>query len=220
MRVQSKARNADIYPSYKSITEAKVECYPNNILVSDNEASVPLQYLLDHTSRRLMETLNISQLQQASEKLICIYKWGSDGASGQGQYAQLGKDGSHIKDSSIFMVSLVPLRIIRISDSVVVWCNNRPSSTSYCRPISFNFATETKELIMATSTNLNTQIQKLRNTAIKINGITYSIQHELHETMIDGKVCQVLTKTPSCSTWVICGCTPKNMNKLDVIKKK
>lgn len=39
-------------------------------------------------------------------------------------------------------------------------------------------------------------------------------------TMIDGKVCQALTGTPSTMTSYICKATPKEMNNLDTVKAK
>lgn len=51
---QAKARNANIYPPYYSILEAKKKCYPVSAAVSVTElgANIDLQELLDHTAAR------------------------------------------------------------------------------------------------------------------------------------------------------------------------
>lgn len=64
-----------------------------------------------------------------------------------------------ITDTNIFMTSVVPLRLsyIPMQESSVFgigknelncfWKNPRPSSTHYCRPLQFQYARETKDLI-------------------------------------------------------------------------
>jgi len=46
------------------------------------------------------------------------------------------------------------------------------------------------------------------------------VVHELILTMIDGKICQTLTLTPSPSNCVICGAKPSAMNNLSAKKKE
>ena len=47
IRAISKDKGADIWPSYKEIQSAKLDCRPEEIEVSDHSAFVPLQQLLD-----------------------------------------------------------------------------------------------------------------------------------------------------------------------------
>ena len=46
------------------------------------------------------------------------------------------------------------------------------------------------------------------------------MKHELFLTMIDCKVAQVLTHTPSGSTCTICGATPRQMNDLTKVTSR
>ena len=96
VRSAAKGKKADIYPPYNKIREANKQCYPNNnISVKEDFASVPLQYLLDHTALRIIQEQkesitevveNPTESQELSCKLIC--KWGFDGAFGQSEYKQ------------------------------------------------------------------------------------------------------------------------------------
>lgn len=51
----TKKRGANIYPSYNVIAEAKQHCYPKNISVTESSAQVPLQDLVDHIVKRLVQ---------------------------------------------------------------------------------------------------------------------------------------------------------------------
>lgn len=55
LRIQSKNRGSNLYPSYKRIQEKKKFCYPEEscILVTESKAEVTLQALLDHTVQRI-----------------------------------------------------------------------------------------------------------------------------------------------------------------------
>jgi len=50
-------KNAEIFPSYKKIQDAK-ECYPpkESVTITDSVAKVSLQSLLDHTARRICQS--------------------------------------------------------------------------------------------------------------------------------------------------------------------
>lgn len=51
---QAKSRNANIYPSYNRILQAKKECYPakDSITISDTHVDISVQKILDHTAER------------------------------------------------------------------------------------------------------------------------------------------------------------------------
>lgn len=51
---QATSRNANIYPPYNRILDAKKECYPieESISISDTRVNINLQNILDHTSER------------------------------------------------------------------------------------------------------------------------------------------------------------------------
>ena len=47
----------DILPPYAKVLEEKKKCYPDNVEITESEASVSLQSLLDHTTTRLIQSL-------------------------------------------------------------------------------------------------------------------------------------------------------------------
>src|SRR5262249_23704730 len=55
-RQLTKDAGSDIFPSYKKIAQAKLDCRPpsHNLKINDISASLPLQALLDHTVSRLL----------------------------------------------------------------------------------------------------------------------------------------------------------------------
>ena len=89
LRVQAKQRNVDLYPTYNEVGEAKLNCYTylGDITVTEISARVNLQSLLDHTARRIIQT--ISPVSFETETLVLFSKWGCDGSTGQQQYKQL-----------------------------------------------------------------------------------------------------------------------------------
>ncbi|EFN63549.1 hypothetical protein EAG_13557, partial [Camponotus floridanus] len=57
----------------------KKQCYPENIKITELEAVVDLQSLVDHTISRLFLTI---QTDRIPKKCLVFYKWGFDGSSG------------------------------------------------------------------------------------------------------------------------------------------
>jgi hypothetical protein len=52
--LQAKAERCNIYPSYNKVRAAKERCYPDSMIVTEDECKVKLQQLLDHTAKRLL----------------------------------------------------------------------------------------------------------------------------------------------------------------------
>ena len=77
------AKGNNLYPSYHKVLAAKKECIPNSI-VSDYQAQVELQDLMDHTAKRLMK---VCEMPDGAE-LQLLSKVGFDGSSGQSVYKQ------------------------------------------------------------------------------------------------------------------------------------
>ncbi len=162
-------------------------------------------------------------------------KWGCDGASGQSEYKQQPAELGNFSDKHLFMMSMVPIEMRNYTlastssaassssggcSSLTLWKNPRPSSTKYCRPIMFEYSQETKEKTTTEVANIEAQIQRLQPTTVTAYGKSISVFHRLVMTMIDGKVCQALTDTPSASTCVVCHATPKMMNNLDAVRNR
>lgn len=208
----------NIYPSYKIIQNTKKECYPDNITVSESGVNVALQNLLNHTSARFIKLLSDKIEKNTPQNLTMILKWGCDGASSQSQYKQ--SSSTKIDDSTVFISSLVPLKIINKSEELVVWTNEKPSSTRFCRPISFEFAKETKETVTNFVKKVQTEIATLQPYILEDQDRIISINYEMHLTMVDGKICNYLTETTSSMRCYICDALPKEMNHLSVVNKK
>jgi hypothetical protein len=200
----------DIFPSYYATQKAKQECYPpeNEMEITDISAQIKLQAILNLTTQRLLKNIEI---ETDYKNLELISKWGFDGASNQSNYKQRSE--SNLDDSSIFMGSLVPIKLI-CGDNIL-WENKCPNSTFFCRPLFFMFMAETKANVMNEMTRIESEINNLNKTVL--NG--KSVSHTLHLTMIDGKITSILsgTATQSCD---ICKATPKDMNNLEILAQK
>lgn len=226
IRKRAKEKNADIFIPYKKLSEAKKECYPasSSISITEKGASIDLQALLNHTCTRLFKIPTIlSQLPEDKTEvsLTLSVKWGCDGASDQSEYKQRFSDGT-IADSSIFMISMVPLSLnLNIENNQInLWRNPNSGSTRYCRVISFEYAKETPQKTRNEVDHIQTQIDLLLSTVIEVNGKKIEVKHDMYLTMLDGKVIQGLTETPSSASCVICQATPSLMNDLEGLKNR
>lgn len=217
------------YPPYDKIRSTKENCYPQNIEVSEYGASVKLQSLLDHTVHRIIESSLTSEFTiKNGEEFMLDGKWGMDGASGQQTFKQKWASNDSVtefeeysfeemSDKSIFMVSFVPLQITSKNNNKVIWINNRPSSVRYCRPIKFTYRKETPSTTLTEYNYYKKEINNLIPTVVTVNQISFTINYNLQCTMIDGKVCNVLTSQKSSASCNICRAKPSEMNQLDRI---
>lgn len=113
IRIGSKARNSNIYPSYDKVLIAKKQCYPNNVIITECSAEIPLQDLLNHTAQRILQIPSVHCMNINIEKCELLSKWGCDGSNGQSQY-RINFDSSttqSVRDSDMFMFSFVPLQM-------------------------------------------------------------------------------------------------------------
>ena len=93
MQQGAKYRNANIYPNYNILLDAKKRCYPTeeNIVITDISAEVNLQALVDHTAKRIVQSqdeLLKNFSRSLTDRLTLMYKWGCDGSSGHSTYKQ------------------------------------------------------------------------------------------------------------------------------------
>lgn len=221
LRIGAKERGADIYPNYHRILNAKTLCYPENIVITETSAQVQLQSLLDHTVSRLV---NVSQLVLDSinptllQKAELLLKWGFDGSSGQSLYKQKFSENEESSDSSLFVTWLVPLQLQTLSADgqlLILWRNKQPSSKRFCRPIRLQFIKETNTVIIKERNYIESCISALTPVIIT-DPVKITVKCRLSLTMADGKVWSALTGK-STATCHVCGATPKDMNKLDII---
>lgn len=207
----------NILPSYYKLKKEKENCYPpqEDVVVTEKMAKIRLQSILDLTAKRIVKICNLNI--QPNSELILTTKWGFDGASSQSLYKQKFEDpeSSEQEESSVFMTSCVPLDLKM--GSRTIWENPAPASTRYCRPIKFEFIKESAEMVTQQFKDMQTEIENLIPTYCNVNII---IKHDLHLTMIDGKIRTIISKTSSSSTCPICLTKPSEMNNLlDVYKK-
>lgn len=61
----------------------KQQCYPKEITVSESEAKIDLQKLLDLTTSRLVKVQDevIERIPKNVKKVDIYYKWGLDGST-------------------------------------------------------------------------------------------------------------------------------------------
>lgn len=226
MRQQLKTMNANVYPAYYLVQEAKKECYPEEeaFNVTDVSAEVRLQALLDITVKRIIKAQNdisehLTSLGSNVLSLRLISKWGCDGSSAQSRY-KISIDDAESSDENLFSVTFVPLRLVDDISRRVLWQNPRPNSTRYCRLVRFIFKKENKKLINIEQHQMQDQINRLMPTNLVLNDTQMECKHELLFTMVDGKVCSALSQYDSSQKCYICGATPKEMNsERSVIKK-
>lgn len=67
---------------------------------------------------------------------------------------------------------------------------------------------------------MKTKINSLLPACVETNVGKFHVEHCMKLTMIDGKVCQALTETPSSASCTICRALLSEMNNLDKLANK
>lgn len=220
-----RSKDPERFPPYNIVLEAKKACYPKkeDITITATSAEVTVQALLNHTSERVINVqkeIICGLKSKQSNNLRLISKWGFDGSSGHSSYKQMfigTRTQGDADDSSVFISSIVPIRLVcgNSDNTNVVWQNPRPSSTRYCRPIKINFAKESTQLAIAEKNRISAQIKNLTSSPVALDGKIIMVSHELILTMVDGKICNALTDTASTQRCYICGASSKEFNSID-----
>jgi hypothetical protein len=108
IRLQAKTKGRNIYPSYNKVRAAKERCYPDSIIVTEDEREVKLQQLLDHTAKRLLlapqEVVTAAVPAEETSNLVLISKWGCDGSTGHSQCKQK-RSAESFSDADLFQSS-------------------------------------------------------------------------------------------------------------------
>ena len=192
MRLELKEYGVDLFPTYRRAAEVKKTTYPDKVDITNDGVTVDLQELLNHTASRLLlsRTLNVPETMNPELTLIC--KWGCDGSSGHSEYKQAFSN-SAASDSSIFLTTLAPLRLVsKGSSETIYWQNQTPSSPRFCRPLRFKFEKETETVIIAELQRMEEAIKKLCDFRCDFQGSPISISFEMILSMIDGKILQIV----------------------------
>ncbi|CAH2012741.1 unnamed protein product [Acanthoscelides obtectus] len=198
------------------ISKTKNAILPSQFIITEISAEVGLQELLQKTAESILEIINFEE-RDCRIKVIC--KWGFDGSSGHSQYKQKFSDLENT-DEFLFLVAMTPLRLIDMETNKVLWKNESPSSTLYCRPIKFLFKKENADFVRNTEKEIITKIENLIPIEIKTKeGHSYIIEVDMMLTMLDGSVGNVLSETNLTMKCIICGDTPKDMNTLAGINR-
>lgn len=209
------------YPPYYQVLKAKKECYPDQsaITVTEYNVKIDLQAILNKTAERLLLRLGNeieSRLQHGKEQHLTLYaKWGCDGASGFTEYKQRFHIDSQ-RDSNIFFSSFVPLRLLDSTNMEdVLWDNDRPGSSCWCRPLHLQFCAETDEVIRNECSRIGNEIDQLKPYEGWIKSSKILVSFLLFLTMIDGKCVNSLTNTSSAQRCYACKATISEFNNIE-----
>ena len=225
MRLESKACGADIWPPYNELRALKAECRPPKEIISiqETEAEVPIQFLLDHTSERLVK-LQKKVILEAMQRMnytvmdvVVLCSSGLDRSTGHSIYKQSYKSVHHeidIQDNDLLATVLIPLQLIT-KDNMILWSNRASQSARFCRPIKLQYVKESVEIIIRQKKYIDQQIDNLQVFNIFVDeNHCIRIHYAVFFTLIDGKVLNAITDTKSMQTCPICHATPKQFNDL------
>lgn len=213
-----------LYPTYLEIAEMKKKCYPDHIEISDRGAKVEIFALLEHTTKRILKLINKSILDNFKNlKLTLLGKWGMDGVSGQQttrqkwfgklqQNEEVSNNNNNNSDNTIFLVTFSPLQL-RAGDNIL-WQNDRPNSTFYCRTIEFIFDSESDMLVKNTYDFYEKQLNKVKTYCFEFENMSIQINFDLRHTMINGKIHNILSAQRASNSCNICRVGPKNVNDI------
>jgi hypothetical protein len=220
MKSACTSSNANIWPNYNKVLQAKKECRPDGINIQSLCAQVSLQNLLDHTAKRIL--LNdpdmVNKLQDLSTQnngeleLLLYFKYGLDGCGSFNSFMQKDETGKVPDGTTILASQLVPLQVVSsVQKEIIVFNAKNANSARACRPIRIAFERETKDSIQTESLRLKEEIKKLE-TLVLLEDPRVTVSYKGLFTMIDGKVLNELTKNPASSSCPLCHQTSRQMS--------
>ena len=209
---------ADLWPSYHRVIEAKKQCRPDNIDYQEQSAMVNLQDLLNHTAQRILKNNPvIPTVTNENEKLqlLFVFKFGMDGCGSFATFNQKNSAG-HVPNNSTLLVSqLVPIQIVvKNRPDLIVYRNPHPNSANSCRPIRISYEPESKDNIKNEATRLRAEVDGLCPFIFSENP-EISVDFKGLFTMIDGKVLLELTNCASSSSCPVCHKSYRDISKPD-----
>jgi hypothetical protein len=192
IRLQMKERGADLLPTYNLLQKSKKESVPGGILISEDEVSVPLKNILDHTASRLISTKTEEIKNLMRERNLNIVKadlttnWGCDGSSNQSVYQYSPENSTKLNSSNLFASTISYLQLN--SDEIgEIWRNEKPHSIESCRPISVKFQKEKRDLTLETKKNMDRQIDELAPLVIHLDdSLQIVVSYKVFCRAIDG----------------------------------
>lgn len=212
------------FPPYHQVQEARKTCHPKDIKITEQDAFVPLQNLVQHTFDRLLniyDELFITVCEKiATENLECTFyiNWGFDGSSGQSLYKQCFEDDDRASEGvGLFATTIVPLQIVTNSNQVI-WRNRLCQSYRSCRPLCIQYRKETTDRVLQEEARVEEEIRNLNSLAVKTSkGHTITVNFKFFLAAIDGKILHILKKTPSQLRCPYCGLTSGDFNNIEKV---
>lgn len=208
------------YPKYEEIQKEKKKCRPlEGPTITETEAKISLQALLNHTVSRILEIQDEVLIAYANEEeldsvnLNLKVSWGFDGSTGHSLYKQKmdGPDDDH----SLFATTVIPL-LLSSSQGFPIWKNKTPQSYRSCRPLSLKFVKESVHVILTEKESVESEISHLQPfQSFTSSGIELHVVYEPLLTVIDGKVFSIISGATSQQSCGICGAKPSEFNKLE-----
>ncbi len=166
MKTASALSSANIWPNYNKILKAKAQCQPDGIVINELNASVPIQNLLDHTTRRILLTdANVvEKMKELADKNKCnlelqlYFKFFFNGCGSF--HSNMQKDTtSKVPDASTLVSShLVPLQAVVLGE-LIIHNNPIPNNANACRPIRLSYEKESQDNIRTEASRLQVQFQ-------------------------------------------------------------
>lgn len=142
-----KARHINVFPTKQQYLDARKECYPKEMIVSELKVEIPINSLIDHTILRTYEALSIvidAIISQSPTKKIIetsyTFSYGWDASSDHSRYNI--KCPVNVNDSTIISSTLSYLHW-ETTDGKIIFQNPAPGSIRFCRPLALEFAKET-----------------------------------------------------------------------------
>lgn len=221
----AKSRNSDFFPSKGQLLHAKKLCLPLNINqvlhLTDLDACIELQSLLDHTLLEIMKQIPkdvLDNIIKSTEPHLKFFvNWGMDGAGTQPIYTHTknAKDTNPNREAEgyIFATNLVPLRIEDL-DHNIFWLSPAPQSERFCRPVRLQFQKESKQLVLSEHHRMLQEIEKMQCFTFMHKDTNICIDYELHEAMLDGKCLNYVLGNDCTQRCPICGTMNTQFNDL------
>lgn len=212
----SRERNCSIYPSYKKVTEAMVQCQPQNYIFSELECLIPLQSLLNKTSERLCEAVSLERPKSTLKNLELMVTIGFDSSSGHNNPHQsyMESDDENLSPyQSLFISHLIVIQLKDSKSNTHSWLNPIPQSIRFCRPLRIAFEKEDNDSTVRECNRIRKEIKALQSyNFLMSNGNKASIKFNVYKTLFDGKCINAVVGNKATSRCPMCLKTTHQFN--------
>jgi len=156
MKTASALSSANIWPNYNKVLKAKAQCRPDGIVINELNASVPIQNLLDHTTRRILlsDDAVVEKMKELADKnngnleIQLYFKFGFDGCGSFNTNMQKDTTGKVPDATALVTSQLVPLQAVVLGkEKLIIHNNTMPNNANACRPIRLSYEKESQDNI-------------------------------------------------------------------------